>query len=73
MTKLRLGLLCDDKPVKIAVELPAAVHREAMATGHRISWGMEVRDERITDSKSSWSWARPAGAEIKQGPRIWEP
>ncbi|MEH2477993.1 hypothetical protein V1282_001350 [Nitrobacteraceae bacterium AZCC 2146] len=28
MTKLKLGPLADDKPVKIAVELPAAIHRD---------------------------------------------
>ena len=27
MTKLKLGPLPDDKPVKLSVELPAAVHR----------------------------------------------
>ena len=29
--KLKLGALEDDKPVKIAVELPAAVHRDLVA------------------------------------------
>jgi hypothetical protein len=28
MTKLKLGPLADDKPVKLALELPAAVHRD---------------------------------------------
>ncbi|WP_156447423.1 DUF2274 domain-containing protein, partial [Blastomonas sp. CCH1-A6] len=27
MTKLKLGPLADDRPVKLSVELPAAVHR----------------------------------------------
>lgn len=31
MTKLKLGPLADDKPVKISVELPAAVHRDLIA------------------------------------------
>ena len=31
MTKLKLAALEDDKPVKITVELPAAVHRELLA------------------------------------------
>jgi len=31
MTKLKLGPLADDKPVKLAVELPAAVHRDLVA------------------------------------------
>ncbi|MBN9604638.1 MAG: DUF2274 domain-containing protein [Afipia felis] len=31
MAKLKLGAFADDKPVKISIELPAAVHRELVA------------------------------------------
>jgi hypothetical protein len=31
MTKLKLGPLSDDKPVKISLEVPAAVHRDLIA------------------------------------------
>lgn len=31
MAKLKLGPLEDDKPVKISVELPAALHRDLLA------------------------------------------
>lgn len=31
MTKLRLSTIPDDKPVKITVELPAAIHRDLVA------------------------------------------
>jgi hypothetical protein len=31
MTKLKLGPLADDKPVKLTVELPTAVHRDLVA------------------------------------------
>jgi len=31
MEKLKLSAVPDDKPVKLAVELPAAVHRDLMA------------------------------------------
>uniref|UniRef100_A0A9E7ZLC4 DUF2274 domain-containing protein n=1 Tax=Bosea sp. NBC_00436 TaxID=2969620 RepID=A0A9E7ZLC4_9HYPH len=31
MTKLKLGPIADDKPVKIAVELSAALHRDLKA------------------------------------------
>jgi len=31
MTKLKLGPLADDKPVKLTVELPASVHRDLVA------------------------------------------
>lgn len=31
MTKLKLGSLVDDKPIKLTVELPAQVHRDLVA------------------------------------------
>jgi hypothetical protein len=31
MAKLKLGSIPDDKPAKLAVELPAAVHRDLLA------------------------------------------
>ena len=31
MTKLKLGPLADDKPVKVSVELSAALHRDLVA------------------------------------------
>lgn len=31
MTKLKLGPLVDDKPVKLTVELPAPIHRDLVA------------------------------------------
>jgi hypothetical protein len=31
MTKLKLGPIADDKPVKVTLELPAALHRDLMA------------------------------------------
>lgn len=31
MPKLKLGALADDKPVRLTVELPAAVHRDLIA------------------------------------------
>jgi hypothetical protein len=30
MTKLKLGAIQDDKPIKITVELPAALHRDLL-------------------------------------------
>lgn len=37
MIKLKLGPLMDDKPVKLAVELPAAVHRDLVAYAEVLS------------------------------------
>ena len=31
MTKLKLGPLADDRPVKLAAEVPAAIHRDLVA------------------------------------------
>ena len=31
MTKLKLGPLADDRPVKLTVELPASIHRDLAA------------------------------------------
>jgi hypothetical protein len=31
MTKLKLGPLVDDRPVKLSIELPASVHRDLVA------------------------------------------
>ena len=31
MAKLKLGVIADEKPVKLIVELPAAVHRDLVA------------------------------------------
>jgi hypothetical protein len=30
-SKLKLGAIADDKPVKLAIELPAALHRDLVA------------------------------------------
>ncbi|MET3645442.1 DUF2274 domain-containing protein [Phyllobacterium ifriqiyense] len=31
MTKLKLGPIADDKPVKVSLELPASLHRDLIA------------------------------------------
>jgi hypothetical protein len=36
MTKLKLGTIEDDKPVKLTVEIPAAVHRSLVAYAEAI-------------------------------------
>jgi hypothetical protein len=33
MAKLKLGAIDDNKPVKVTVELPAAIHRDLVAYG----------------------------------------
>lgn len=43
MTKLRLGRIEDDKPVKLTIELPGAVHRELVryAEAHARETGID--------------------------------
>ncbi len=37
MTKLKLAPLVDDRPVKLTIELPAAVHRDLVAYGELLA------------------------------------
>ena len=37
MAKLKLGAIEDDKPVKLAIELPAALHRDLVAYAQTLS------------------------------------
>lgn len=37
MTKLKLSAIPDDKPVKLSLELPAAVHRDLVAYAEALS------------------------------------
>ncbi|MFC6447758.1 DUF2274 domain-containing protein [Shinella zoogloeoides] len=39
MTKLKLGPIADDKPVRISVELPAALHRDLTDYGRLLAEG----------------------------------
>jgi len=37
VAKLKLGAIADDKPVKLTVELPAALHRDLVAYGQALA------------------------------------
>jgi hypothetical protein len=37
MAKLKLGAIEDDKPVKLAIELPASLHRDLVAYARALS------------------------------------
>nr|WP_316628617.1 DUF2274 domain-containing protein [uncultured Brevundimonas sp.] len=39
MTKLKLGPIADDKPVRVALELPAALHRDLIDYGRLLAEG----------------------------------
>lgn len=49
MTKLKLGPLADDRPVKLTVELPAAVHRDLAAYASALA--AETGGEAVTPEK----------------------
>jgi hypothetical protein len=46
MTKLKLGPIADDKPVKVTVELPATLHRDLAAYAEALGResGQQVAD-----------------------------
>lgn len=49
MTKLKLGPLADDRPVKVTVELPAALHRDLAA--YAAALAAETGGEAVTPEK----------------------
>lgn len=46
MTKLKLGAIPDDKPVKVTVELPAPLHRDLAAYAEVLA---RETDQKISD------------------------
>lgn len=49
MAKLKLGPLADDKPVKLTIELPTAVHRDLIAYG--VILGQETGQQAQTPNR----------------------
>ncbi len=47
MTKLKLGPIMEDKPIKVTIEFPAAVHRDLVAYAEVLS---SMTGQTITDS-----------------------
>jgi len=37
MTKLKIGALSDERPVKVSIELPASVHRDLLANAKAVA------------------------------------
>ncbi|ODT76190.1 MAG: hypothetical protein ABS76_32005 [Pelagibacterium sp. SCN 64-44] len=46
MANLKLGAISDDKPVKVTIELPAALHRDLAAYAEQLSreTGQQISD-----------------------------
>lgn len=49
MAKLKLGAIADDKPIKLTVELPAAIHRDLVAYADAL--GRETGQDTIEPAK----------------------
>ena len=65
MAKLKLGAIADDKPVKLTIELPAAVHRDLVAYAEALGreTGQPVSRARQADRAD-------AGALHRRRPRL---
>jgi len=82
MTKLKLSAVPDDKPVKIAIELAAAIHRdlalyaEALAkktAGHGRTCQAHSTDDRALHGERSGLRQGKAHQGLKHDPRRWIP
>jgi hypothetical protein len=49
MAKLKLGTILDDRPVRLTIELPAAVHRDLVAYGNAL--GHETGQSAVEPAK----------------------
>ena len=49
MAKLKLGTILDDRPVRLTVELPAAIHRDLVAYGNAL--GRETGQSAVEPAK----------------------
>jgi len=49
MAKLKLGVIADDRPVKMTVELPASIHRDLVAYGQVLA--RETGQEAVEPAK----------------------
>ena len=49
MAKLKLGTILDDRPVKLTIELPAAIHRDLVAYGNAL--GRETGQSAVEPAK----------------------
>jgi len=81
MSKLKLGPLVDDKPVKLTVELPAAVHRDladyaevlARETGKPIDEPAKLivpMSERFMATDRGFAKARREAVKEKRAPTV---
>ena len=71
MTKLKLSALEDDKPVKVTVELPAAIHRDLVAYAQilaRASGQTTIEPAKLIAPMSADLWQRIERSQRYGGP-----
>ena len=66
MAKLRLGAIEDDKPVKVTIELPAALHRDLVAYAQALA---RQRAKLSSPPSSSRRWSRGSWRPIAHSRR----
>ncbi|OHT18855.1 DUF2274 domain-containing protein [Edaphosphingomonas haloaromaticamans] len=72
MTKLKLGPLADDRPLKLTVELPAAVHRDLVAYAAALAaetGGEAVSPEKLVSPMLAKFMASDRGFSRRRGTR----
>lgn len=70
MTKLKLGPLADDRPVKLTIELPAAVHRDLAAYAAALAaqtGGEAISPEKLVSPMLAKFMASDRGFSRRQG------
>ena len=66
MTKLKLGRIRDDKPVKLTVDLPAELHRDLIVYGEILGVSFLAPCVMRLRHKEGGGWRR-AGAPLEPG------
>jgi hypothetical protein len=67
MAKLKLGAIIDEKPVKLTVELPAAVHRDLLVYAKALARGNRAGGRRRLETRRA-----DAGTVHGDGPRVYK-
>jgi hypothetical protein len=65
MTKLKIGSLSDERPVKVSVELPASVHRDLLAYAKAVASESGQPISEVSLSRRCWrdSWPQIGGLQ----------
>lgn len=77
MAKLKLSAICDDKPVRVTLDLPASLHRDLIAYGEAVaqqSGGPTIEPQKLIAPMLERFIASDRGfASVRRGARKAEP